>query len=94
MEKCLICPMKTGNIELDEGVPVCHPCAGKYGDKLRDKLVELEVLDDVKVEEKETEPFKCSLKYSGGTKADIIHLIAGLMDTEDISIEDVEAGVW
>lgn len=93
MEKCVICKSKTINVYEDTELPVCSPCDGKWGNKLKDKIESLdlkkEYIEMLKPTQSE-EPFKASVSYSGGTKQDVINMIVGLMDSADVTIEELE----
>ena len=95
--------METGN-EIRE-FPICSVCEGKYGAwaKIKDKLLSMNIPDALRAElneEKreshveEKKPLECTLNYSGGDKSDVIYLICGLMDQEDITLEEVEEMMW
>lgn len=75
---------------------VCTPCEGKYGPKTRDVLKQrgFKLEFDSQHDKAEEKPFSCTLEYSGGTKQDIIQVILGLMDQENITLEDLEANQW
>ncbi len=82
MENCVICQQKTIGLDV-HGVIICECCEGKYGNKLKGKLLELDLI-------KPEKPFECSLYIKGGNKQDRINMILSTMDEEDISIEDLE----
>lgn len=80
--KCSLCGQHT--VCEYKGAKVCCVCCGKHNEKqLEKKLDQLEIEYD-KEEESKSEPFKCHLEYSGGTKNDIVNMIMDLIDQHEI----------
>lgn len=96
METCKICRGDASGFE-EHRVIVCSVCKGKYGLKLRDKLVELDLIsptsDDWRDDSNSTienQEIQIEGSMSFGNKRSAIEFISQLRDQFEISVEEVE----
>jgi len=94
--KCKICKDETGDTfpycedKHNKDIFVCEVCKGKFGNKIKNKLIDLDVEFEEEIKDMIVKPFTCTLKYEGGTKQDIINMIVNLMDVEHITLNQIE----
>lgn len=98
-ERCLICNMETSNVFEETDLPICDVCKGKYGNKLKQKIESLDLEEYYEQQlnkeiKEDAKPFEAKVSYSGGTKNDVIDMILGIMDSTNVTIEDLKSREW